>query len=471
MTDESEVATPGDAEAGQTESPLESAAKIPKVIVSGNHEKNSNSNSKEDVDLDALYPVFWSLQAYFSAPSKVFDSERFASFKAGLEATLSAFKNINTEIENQSAARASEDARKSNKRKRIADGAEVASSFNPKYLTSRDLFDLEVSDTAFRRHVLVQALILLDFVLSLTSKSKSRLADATNKSVLYGFTLNDEDTKWAVNMRKSIEGYLQQGPGGMFYYRMVNTVLSRDKNWVRWKAEGCPLIERPAISAAEYKTSREHATKAYANKRIRPSPMGSLDLKFLADNEALANIERLKQPDRYSVPTADSFLKGIMDDEMDIEMAMTNEDKEIAVNSKASKSWRILRLSAKGKLAAFDKIEDGNKLQALFESPTAEGTPHHGEEANESGTRDERHDSAKDSLQGLDGVQDTPTGKEDPVPSEQSDRAKQHPQDMNAVQDTSTEKNVISERNQDPSVANNEEALAASSAFKEDPAT
>jgi hypothetical protein len=42
---------------------------------------------------------------------------------------------------------------------------------------------------------------------------------------------------------------------------------------------------------------------------------------------------------------------------------------------------------------------------------------------------------------------------------------------MNAVQDTSTEKNVISERNQDPSVANNEEALAASSAFKEDPAT
>lgn len=51
----------------------------------------------------------------------------------------------------------------------------------------------QVNDTAFRRHVLVQALILLDFMLSLTSKSKAKLADLTNKSVLYGFVLNDED--------------------------------------------------------------------------------------------------------------------------------------------------------------------------------------------------------------------------------------------------------------------------------------
>ncbi|KAJ5747989.1 uncharacterized protein N7511_009685 [Penicillium nucicola] len=469
MTDETEAATPGDADMGQTESPSEPAARIPKVVVSGGNEKKSNK--KEEVDLDALYPIFWSLQAYFSAPSKVFDSERLASFKAGLEATLSAFKNIKTETENQSAARASEDARKSNKRKRIVDDAEVASSFNPKYLTSRDLFDLEVSDTAFRRHVLVQALILLDFVLSLTTKSKSRLADATNKSVLYGFTLNEEDTKWAINMRKNIEGYLQQGPGGMFYYRMVNTVLSRDKNWVRWKAEGCPLIERPAISVGEYKKSREHAIKAYANKRLRPSPMGSFDLKFLADSESLANIERLKEAGRYNVPTADSYLKGIMDDELDLEMAMTDEDKEIAVNSKASKSWRILRLSAKGKLAVFDKIADGNNIKALG-SPAAEGTPQHGEETNEPSTRDERSDNAKASLQGLDGAQDASTENENLIPNEQSDRAKEMPQDTNGAQDTSAEnQDVISEAEQDPSVVHNQDALAASSASKEDPAT
>ena len=47
----------------------------------------------------------------------------------------------------------------------------------------------QFNDTAFRRHVLVQALILLDFMLSLTPKAKARLADLTNKSVLYGFVL------------------------------------------------------------------------------------------------------------------------------------------------------------------------------------------------------------------------------------------------------------------------------------------
>ena len=101
--------------------------------------------------------------------------------------------------------------------------------------------------------------------------------------------------KWATMMRRSIEDYLQQGVGGKFYYRMVDTVLSRDKNWVRWKAEGCPPIERPAVSATEYLGARERATKGYANKRLRSAPPGALDLKFLSEGDSL---ERLKEPER-----------------------------------------------------------------------------------------------------------------------------------------------------------------------------
>ncbi|KAI9933428.1 THO complex subunit 1 [Aspergillus wentii] len=357
---------------GDSQSNSQETTKTPKVVVS----RGDDQKGKKPVDLDALYPMFWGLQAYFSAPTKVFDPQHFASFKSGLEATLSSFRNINTDLDNQSTSRASEDLRKSNKRKRTADGPEIASSFNPKYLTSRDLFDLEVNDTAFRRHVLVQALILLDFMLSLTPKAKARLADLTNKSVLYGFVLNEDDTKWATKTRKAIEEYLQEGTGGKFYYRMVDTVLSRDKNWVRWKAEGCPLIERPPISVAEYIGARDHATKAYANKRLRSSPMGSLNLNFLSEGESLASLERLKEPERFSVPAADSFMMGIMDDELDIDMAQTKEEKEDATRAKASKTWRILRLSSRSKLAAFEKIEDGKNLKILFETPQApEGTP------------------------------------------------------------------------------------------------
>ncbi|GFF55109.1 uncharacterized protein P25A2.03 [Aspergillus udagawae] len=351
--------------ASDSQTLVQDQAKVPKLVVS----KIKDKDTEKAVDLDALYPVFWGLQAYFSAPTRVFDPQNFSSFKTGLESTLIAFKNIRTDLENQSASKTAEEIRKSTKRKRSVDGQEIASSFNPKYLTSRDLFDLEVNDTAFRRHVLVQALILLDFMLSLTPKAKAKLADLTNKSVLYGFVLNEEDAKWATKMRKAIEEYLQEGTGGKFYYRMVDTVLSRDKNWVRWKAEGCPLIERPAVSVAEYLGARENATKTYANKRLRPSPMGALNLNFLTEGESLSSIEKLKEPERYSVPSADAFMMGIMDDELDIDTAHTKEDKERAIRAKASKTWRILRLSAKGKLAAFDKIDDGKNLKALFEAP------------------------------------------------------------------------------------------------------
>jgi THO complex subunit 1 len=101
-------------------------------------------------------------------------------------------------------------------------------------------------------------------------------------------------------LRKSIEAYLQEGAGGKFYYRMVDTVLSRDKNWVRWKAEGCPPIEKPAVSVDEYLGARDKATKTYANKRLRASPMNSLNLKFLSESESSSGFDRLKEPERWA---------------------------------------------------------------------------------------------------------------------------------------------------------------------------
>lgn len=95
-------------------------------------------------DFDTLYPIFWGLQAYFSSPTKIFNAQHFATFKTGLESTLSAFRTVNTDLETSN-SKTHEEIRKSTKRKRTADGPEIASSFNPKYLTSRELFDLEVS--------------------------------------------------------------------------------------------------------------------------------------------------------------------------------------------------------------------------------------------------------------------------------------------------------------------------------------
>ena len=70
---------------------------------------------------------------------------------------------------------------------------------------------------------------------------------------------------------------------------------------------------------------------------------------------------------RYTVPTAESFRGPILEDDFDIEMAKTDEEKQQAIDARASKMWRTLRIASKSKLNLFDKIDDGNNLQALFQ--------------------------------------------------------------------------------------------------------
>lgn len=318
-------------------------------------------------EMDTLYPIFWSLQQSFSDPTRLFDESNLASLKDGLRYTMLKFKEVHQESPTRANLKVSDESRRGIKRKRSGQEDRMSVSFNPKYLTSRDLFDLEISDLAFRRHILVQALILVDFLLSLTPKAKKKLGQTSNKSVLYAYTLDEENAAWAHGMRNDIATYLQQGPEGKFYYRMVDTVVSRDKNWVHWKAEGCPAIQREPVSAEDYAEAERGAGKTCTNKRIRAIPMGTLDLSFLSDSGDINGMEKLKDAARYTIPTAESFQRPIADDEFEMEMARTEEEKRLAIDARASKLWRTLRIASKSKLNLFDKIDDGNNLQALFE--------------------------------------------------------------------------------------------------------
>ncbi len=295
--------------------------------------------SSEAPDLDKLYPIFWSLQSFFSSPTRLFDRAELASFKIGILATLSVFQKM------PSTASASTTVKRGTKRKlsNTDSPTSVSNTFNPKYLTNRDLFDLEIHDISFRRHILVQAVILLDFLLSLTLAAKVKLANLTNKSVLYAYTLNEEDTKWASSTRATIATYLQQqgsGNEGKFYYRMVDTVLSRDKNWVLWKAENCPPISRKPLDVAKH-TEAQNRLKTLCKVQPLQTPAGAENLAFLARSEPM---EALKDPDkRPRPPSMEELYKGIQNDELDAEMG-TPEEVANANEAKESKIWRALRV-------------------------------------------------------------------------------------------------------------------------------
>ena len=318
---------------------------------------------------DELYPIFWSLQEFFAKPTTLFEPQNLKTFQAGLEATLAKFKEGQQDQDARSGSKSQEEARAGAKRKREDEEENAVSSYNPKYLTNRDLFELEIRDLAFRRHVLVQALILTEFLLAQTPKAKARLQSLKNKNVIYDFALDEPGVEWASRVRAEIAGYLQQGPEGKFYYRMVDTVLARDKNWVHWKAENCPPFQRPAVASDEFVTVRGEAQRATVPRRLRGAPMGALDLGFLADQDSAAALERLKDPERSEVPELKTFERPLADCHFEVDLVNDEAEKERAKDARASTQWRALRVASKSRLAAFEPLDEEGQMKALFAAP------------------------------------------------------------------------------------------------------
>lgn len=104
------------------------------------------------------------------------------------------------------------------------------------------------------------------------------------------YTVSQTDADWALAMRRSISSYLTDGQlkgdqEGKYYHRMVETVLSRDKNWVRWKLEFCNQIRQPPVHSDDFNAAQNGAKRICRPTAIRPSPMGALDLGFLREAE------------------------------------------------------------------------------------------------------------------------------------------------------------------------------------------
>jgi THO complex subunit 1 len=100
-------------------------------------EGNPKPNS---MTADELYPTFWSLQKSFAYPPRVCEQSVLDEFKKGFESTLAKFKDVPKVIQGTS----SDSPRGTKRKSDEMEHDEFASSFNPKYLTSRELFQLEV---------------------------------------------------------------------------------------------------------------------------------------------------------------------------------------------------------------------------------------------------------------------------------------------------------------------------------------
>ncbi|KAI0024914.1 THO complex subunit 1 transcription elongation factor-domain-containing protein [Xylariomycetidae sp. FL0641] len=342
--------------------------------------------AEKTLDTDALYPMFWSLQHYFSQPTTLFDTAQLSKFKAGLEATITAFEAVDKLQKNPKAAE--EGKIIPQKRKNTESDEDLRSSKNnPKYLTSRELFELEISDLYFRRHILIQAFIILDFLLSLTPQARAKLANITpqNRSVVYADkVLVEEDAKWAKGMKDRITTYIQAETDGYFFFRVIESVISRDKGWVRWKVENCPPIERPSVSPTEFNDARSSAKRIATSKKPR-ALLGSLPLGFMKEEEAGISMDKLKDPEKWRLPDLSVFHEKIERDNLDLEFPGSEKEKTELLESKASKTWRALRIARRSRLGRFDEVEDWQNIDPVFRDRPKGGEPK--EESSSDGRR------------------------------------------------------------------------------------
>uniref|UniRef100_A0A4W6C1J3 THO complex 1 n=1 Tax=Lates calcarifer TaxID=8187 RepID=A0A4W6C1J3_LATCA len=165
-----------------------------------------------------LYRKFWTLQDYFRNPVQCYDKFSWMTFLKFSDETLAVFKSYKLD-DMQASKRKLEELR--------ASGGEHV--YFAKFLTSEKLMDLQLSDSNFRRHILLQYLILFQYL-------KGQVKFKSSSCVL-----NDDQTTWIEETTKLVYQLLREiPPDGDKFATMVEHILNTEENWNSWKNEGCP---------------------------------------------------------------------------------------------------------------------------------------------------------------------------------------------------------------------------------------
>ncbi|KAJ8408188.1 hypothetical protein AAFF_G00264160 [Aldrovandia affinis] len=267
-----------------------------------------------------LYRKFWTLQDYFRNPVQCYDKFSWMTFLKYSDETLAVFKSYKLD-DTQASKRKLEELR-------TAGGEHV---YFAKFLTSEKLMDLQLSDSSFRRHILLQYLILFQYL-------KGQVKFKSSSCVL-----NDDQTLWMEDTTKLVYQLLREiPPDGDKFATMVEHILNTEENWNSWKNEGCPSFvkERPADTKPARPTRKRQAPEDFLGK--------GPDRKIFMGNDELTrlwnlnhdNMEACKSDNREFMPTLEEFF------EEAIEQAdpanMVEDEYKVVRNS--NYGWRALRL-------------------------------------------------------------------------------------------------------------------------------
>ncbi|XP_006792163.1 THO complex subunit 1 [Neolamprologus brichardi] len=267
-----------------------------------------------------LYRKFWTLQDYFRNPVQCYDKFSWMTFLKYSDETLAVFKSYKLD-DMQASKRKLEELRASS-------GEHV---YFAKFLTSEKLMDLQLSDSNFRRHILLQYLILFQYL-------KGQVKFKSSSCVL-----NDDQAAWIEETTKLVYQLLREiPPDGDKFAAMVEHILNTEENWNAWKNEGCPSFvkERTVDDKPKRPTRKRQAPEDFLGK--------GPDRKIFMGNDELTrlwnlnhdNMEACKSDSREFMPSLDEFFAEAIEQADPANMV----EDEYKVVRNANYGWRALRL-------------------------------------------------------------------------------------------------------------------------------
>ncbi|CAK6957587.1 THO complex subunit 1 [Scomber scombrus] len=267
-----------------------------------------------------LYRKFWTLQDYFRNPVQCYDKFSWMTFLKYSDETLAVFKSFKLD-DMQASKRKLEELR--------ASGREHV--YFAKFLTSEKLMDLQLSDSNFRRHILLQYLILFQYL-------KGQVKFKSSSCIL-----NDDQTTWIEETTKLVYQLMREiPPDGDKFATMVEHILNTEENWNGWKNEGCSSFvkERPVDDKPKRPTRKRQAPEDFLGKGPdRKIFMGNDELTRLW-NLNQNNMDACKSDSREFMPSLDEFFAEAIEQADPANMV---EEEYKAVRN-PNYGWRALRL-------------------------------------------------------------------------------------------------------------------------------
>lgn len=311
----------------------------------------------------SFYTKFWGLQKWFSNPPLALAPGAWPEVYGALVAVLDKFDSTKVTVTEGRDGVGVTLVPVNGSVTINPQGGSSPSTPSVKYLTSARLLPLQLQDATFRRHVLIQSLILLGWLEQPLLKHWAEKAPT------------GEALEQLKQLQSRVLSMMEATPehGKKFTEAIREIVLKSEFSWVVWKQAGCPeapihhrsppasFSTLPAITADSIPASYPPPKRARTSVEAAPYNirMGTEQLDRLW-NVTEDNVTMLSAEDRGGFRTVRQLLEPVIDEIMESNDAAEGEGKEkgkdddlIKLSSDTIYSWKTLRMVARDSLTAF----------------------------------------------------------------------------------------------------------------------